>query len=860
MARLRFIIGLNGTGYSTKLDDGQQTSLVNIVDALVERVKGEQGHSCITGIAAEDSNHNLRDMGGLFAHSLETQVETALAPVHNLVKAGHKVDVIFHAFSRGVIAAFQAAIELSQYTSDQVTVRIGGGVDPATGNMAAFATASSMLSRNASWAAKVNDLSKCHNLVGVLLLFASRKPQYDVGHQSTSSLANECFDPLLPILPAHLTSDDIVIDVLPGVHGDLNNLTYRAASDDKTVAGVEVSGRPSIFAFHQVVDYLQKHGGVVMNMAALALPPTLDVNNTNLLKMLMGAAKGEIVAACTRDMLYGNKIISDESAPFLNYYHRQLVDPKSQEPVVLRVMNPRPDTTFMQQHQVGTVVNAVGGFFGRIASGFSNAVATVQTAPPVEPPLQLVAYLGDRKQTTTIPETGDVFLANALKSVTISGGMQKALQLNHSIDEQIEGVVRPIKKAIAAGKTVELVLFASEKSSMAAFAICQQLSSCKLEKLKIHLMLVDPRPGNSLGAATLSGIFSQERTWASKVAVLKECKHLAMVKFIFATDNLPPNPSLLSDAPEPILPALPKNRRIKTDVTVIPGNVADILRLENTEDGLTANNSAILLFHAAIKFLQQVGVKLDLTKLRFTSDLDVENGAALLGALNEELEKITGNGSRAMHLGNGISITAEADYLNEEHCCLLNSDPETETLALRVNDPAPTEESVKTFWSQQVTENTYFQVFTGVLGDHAVKVNERLGTAVPEDEREREEYLLKTVQGAGGVVSGTISTVRTSANAALTAVKVTLAATNATKKAGEQVNRALDSTSSMLPPPNAVTPTVAAWWQQGTELFQRVVTVPENGSSANHSGDPTQSHLDVEGGPLDDSSPGQKMS
>lgn len=333
-----------------------------------------------------------------------------------------------------------------------------------------------------------------------------------------------------------------------------------------------------------------------------------------------------------------------------------------------------------------------------------------------------IAYLNGTRGKQGLPTSGHVSFINVLfeltKKITIGNDIQLPMcqsgpgcgDASHSkefggvfadLTSQITSIVENVKKMILKNHEVDLILPAFSRGNMAAFESCILLKDIDPAKLRIHLVALDPVPGNLSTTANVTGLMSKDSSWAAKIADLSQCKNISSAMFLFSSTkgitlvNSTKLNNIASDSFNAILPVLPE--KLYTDnqvfIDVLPGTHGDLNKFElSNEKQVSAKcNSSIMGFHAVANYLQKkCQVKFDFEKLNLTENLNLANTKNLMTVLMAiENSQIKDNSTKAMHYGNEIKVSAGKAYLNKLHA-IWSGVPGSSNLGLMVGNMQPT--------------------------------------------------------------------------------------------------------------------------------------------------------------------------
>lgn len=306
------------------------------------------------------------------------------------------------------------------------------------------------------------------------------------------------------------------------------------------------------------------------------------------------------------------------------------------------------------------------------------------------------------------------------------------------------------------------MIYGVGNSAVSALEICDQLKGNDVNDLKIDMMLLDPQPNNNSISVAVAGLANAKITWTSKLAILKDCKIIRNVQFLFSSENDISDCS--AKLPQSMLPVMPNNPRIKIAVDVVPGYTGEIQILLVKNGQISASPKALITFHQVIHFMgKKAGVKFNPGKLSLDAGLNPNSINLLKEAMNEELKLITSDSEKTMCLGNAILQVRNGKYLNRYHCTLLSIDnAETSIIALSVQEAHPTEDQVNKFWKDSVKDGAAYQIVDKILSENVETINKYLPVKVPENTDDRLEYIINKTGQSVAAINNTKSTIETS--------------------------------------------------------------------------------------------------
>lgn len=292
----------NGTDDANDIPLNGRVTLADLLNHLT--VTDESKHTiCVNGCGVDTKY--FRDFNGIFAFHQEDQVIEVAKGVQAAVSNSiENVVLNVFGFSRGAAAAFLLAQKLKHIPSSSLTINIAA-IEPVPGNFVTAVYGDMLLGVNMTLSAAVADLTKCHNIENMLVLFTNEPLPDFVCHA--------------PILPAFPQSCKAEVDVVAGCH-------KNAVHFYKDGNAIHAYNTESEIVFFRIVEFMKKCG-TTFDFSKYQLDASLTRSKEVLLPLHdYLAAKHLILSNGRKRSMHLNNTIftATEKKKYLNRYHQQL--------------------------------------------------------------------------------------------------------------------------------------------------------------------------------------------------------------------------------------------------------------------------------------------------------------------------------------------------------------------------------------------------------------------------------------------------------------------------------------------------------------------------------------------------------
>ena len=232
--------------------------------------------------------------------------------------------------------------------------------------------------------------------------------------------------------------------------------------------------------------------------------------------------------------------------------------------------------------------------------------------------LSQVLHMFVQSDTNTNPDDNK-YIAMGFDGTAISDGLL-GLLFAKGIDRQCHEVIVRVKEEIQNGHHVTLNAYGHSRGGATALLLAKQLSNVDPSLLSIHLVLVDPVPGNLIVSTILDPF---NFNLASKIKDLSECKPLKKVLALYPNQSLGWIQSFFA----PTVSIYPAHTDVQEDVVRGNHEMLQVLQLQlatvkNKQGELRLKpsiifqrdgaNSSLIVFTRVITFLKTCGSQFNL--------------------------------------------------------------------------------------------------------------------------------------------------------------------------------------------------------------------------------------------------------
>lgn len=286
-------------------------------------------------------------------------------------------------------------------------------------------------------------------------------------------------------------------------------------------------------------------------------------------------------------------------------------------------------------------------------------------------------------------------LAYLLKNYIVFGSNQKVLSFHGTrvadgfrVEKygegsllQCETVIHNVSQEIKSGKIVKLNVYGHGSGAIAALLLSKQLSGVDPQLLDIHLVLLDPIPGNFVTTSTFDVL---NICLAKKAMDLTECKPLKRVLALYPYEPLPSNRAMA-----PLLVCYPKHTQVEEDVIAGCHSSAQC-HLSDIHGNISFSTASFMAFARVLLFLKESGTAftphfppLRRRSIEFKPGNRWDSIDVRPATLKEELVKayreaneVSIETSRKCHSANGLMIYVrkKAEFFNLHHQRLVSED------------------------------------------------------------------------------------------------------------------------------------------------------------------------------------------
>lgn len=324
----------NGTCDSNNIPETGKISLAALLNYMTETNTDSNYSFCINGCG---ESRDIRDFGVVFSFHLEKQVLNLTKQIEEIINADEDNVVLnIYGFSRGGVAAFLLCQIFKLIPEERLTINVAA-IDPVPLNFTTSVYGDLLFGTNSTLSSAVADLSECHNIDNMLVLFTNQ-PMPDIWG----------FAPILPALPTSCIFD---VDVTPGRHAS-------AVSFSKEGSSIRARNDESVLVFHRVIEFM-KQCGTKFDFSRFQLNDNLI--SSELLLNLYSELARKTENSTTRSMHLWSTIFTAASKPYLNRYHQRLSTEEiaNDEDCALTIKTRQPLSISPQQRKLIIITQVV---------------------------------------------------------------------------------------------------------------------------------------------------------------------------------------------------------------------------------------------------------------------------------------------------------------------------------------------------------------------------------------------------------------------------------------------------------------------------------------------------------------------
>lgn len=326
-------IYFNGTANNNVVPNENQQGKITIPAILLKMSIQDENNISQAIEGCGMNNPDYRDCRKIFSFNLVKQVEQVAKEINQKIKS-RNINLNIYGYSRGGIGAFLLCKKLKLISPEKLTINVVV-IDPVPGNFISTVQADFWFGGYTTLTAGVSDLSDCHNVQTMLLLYMNEPKPHIISILEDQN----AFAPLLPSYSKNTKAD---VDVMRGLHG--HAVRFNSSY------GVVNGNSESILVLHRVIEFLKNSGAkfdfkkihfenelyqLIINPTPEKLKQRYEIQNLLMRK-----------ETPYRDMHLSYRLFSRSGKKYLNKYHQTLDHSHdSLDEISLLVgMNPKTNT------------------------------------------------------------------------------------------------------------------------------------------------------------------------------------------------------------------------------------------------------------------------------------------------------------------------------------------------------------------------------------------------------------------------------------------------------------------------------------------------------------------------------------